>query len=96
MPNKKIKYADIYFIEALKDYVVINTLDRRYTIHSTMKDIESKMPTKDFCRVHRSFIIRIDKIKEIDHSNVVMENEKKIVPVGGSYKDALQEKLNLI
>lgn len=92
----KIKYADIYFIEALKDYVVINTLDRRYTIHSTMKDIESKMPTKDFCRVHRSFIIRIDKIKEIDHSNVVMENEKKIVPVGGSYKDALQEKLNLI
>ena len=92
----KIRYADIYFIEALKDYVVINTAERRYTIHSTMKDIESKMPEKDFARVHRSFIVRIDKIKEIDHSNVVMENDKKIIPIGGSYKDALQERLNLI
>lgn len=92
----KIRYADIYFIEALKDYVVINTVERRYTIHSTMKDIESKMPEKDFVRVHRSFIIRIDKIKEIDHSNVVMENDKKVIPIGGSYKDTLQERLNLI
>lgn len=92
----KIKYEDIYFIEALKDYVVINTLERRYTIHSTMKDIESKMPEKQFVRVHRSFIIRIDKIKEIDHSNVVMDNDKKIIPVGGSYKDLLQERINLI
>lgn len=92
----KIRYNDIYFIEALKDYVVINTLERRYTIHSTMKDIESKMPQKDFARVHRSFIVRIDKIKEIDHSNVVLDNDKKVIPVGGSYKDALQERLNLI
>ena len=92
----KIKYEDIYFIEALKDYVVINTLERRYTIHSTMKDIESKMPEKQFVRVHRSFIIRIDKIKEIDHSNVIMDNDKKIIPVGGSYKDLLQERINLI
>ena len=92
----KIRYADIYFIEALKDYVVINTLERRYTIHSTMKDIEKKMPEKDFIRVHRSFIVRMDKIKEIDHSTVVLENEKKVIPVGGSYKDVLQQRLNLI
>ncbi len=92
----KIKYEDIYFIEALKDYVVINTLERRYTIHSTMKVIESKMPEKQFVRVHRSFIIRIDKIKEIDHSNVIMDNDKKSIPVGGSYKGLLQERINLI
>ncbi len=92
----KIKYSEIYFIEALKDYVVINTLERRYTIHSTMKDIESKMPEKDFIRVHRSFIVRLDKIKEIDHSNVVLENDKKVVPVGGSYKELLQQRINMI
>lgn len=92
----KIKYSEIYFIEALKDYVVINTLERRYTIHSTMKDIESKMPEKDFIRVHRSFIVRMDKIKEIDHSNVVLENDKKVVPVGGSYKELLQQRINMI
>ncbi|MEQ9187803.1 MAG: response regulator [Cryomorphaceae bacterium] len=92
----KIRYSDIYFIEALKDYVVINTSERRYTIHSTMKDIERKMPEKDFIRVHRSFIVRMDKIKEIDHSNVLLENDKKVIPVGGSYKDLLQQRLNLI
>lgn len=92
----RIKYSEIYFIEALKDYVVINTLERRYTIHSTMKGIESKMPEKDFIRVHRSFIVRLDKIKEIDHSNVVLENDKKVVPVGGSYKELLQQRINMI
>jgi two-component system response regulator LytT len=92
----KIRYADIYFIEALKDYVVINTTERRFTIHSTMKDIERKMPEKDFIRVHRSFIVRMDKIKEIDHSNVILENDKKVIPVGGSYKEVLQQRLNLI
>jgi two-component system, LytTR family, response regulator LytT len=92
----KIKYIDIYFIEALRDYVTINTLERRYTIHCTMKDIERKMPDRDFVRVHRSFIVRVDKIKEIDHSNVVLDNDKKVVPVGGSYKDLLQERLNMI
>lgn len=92
----KIKYSDIYFIEALKDYVVINTADRRYTIHSTMKDIERKMPDKDFVRVHRSFIVRLDKIKEIDHANVLLDNDKKVIPVGGSYKELLQERLNMI
>jgi DNA-binding LytR/AlgR family response regulator len=92
----KIRYEDIFFIEALKDYVVINTAERRYTIHSTMKDIERKMPEKDFIRVHRSFIVRMDKIKEIDHSNVILESDKKVLPVGGSYKDMLQQRLNLI
>lgn len=92
----KIKYTDIYFIEALKDYVVINTGERRYTIHSTMKDIERKMPEKDFVRVHRSFIVRMDKIKEIDHTNLVLDNEKKVIPVGGSYKELLQTRLNMI
>ncbi len=92
----KIRYEDIYFIEALKDYVVINTMERRYTIHSTMKDIERKMPEKEFVRVHRSFIVRLDKISEIDHSNVILENDKKTIPVGGSYKDLLQQRLNLI
>lgn len=92
----KIRYEDIYFIEALKDYVVINTLERRYTIHSTMKDIERKMPEKEFVRVHRSFIVRLDKIQEIDHSNVLLENDKKTIPVGGSYKELLQQRLNLI
>jgi DNA-binding LytR/AlgR family response regulator len=92
----KLNTKEIYYIEALKDYVVINTLNSRYTIHSTMKDIEKKMPLSDFIRVHRSFIVRIDKIATIDLPNLILENEKKVIPIGGSYKDDLVNRLNLV
>ncbi len=92
----KLRTSDIYFIEALKDYVVINTLNTRYTIHSTMKDIEAKLPESEFMRVHRSFIVRIDKIVAIEQPNLILENDKKIIPIGGSYKDDLAKRLNLV
>jgi DNA-binding LytR/AlgR family response regulator len=80
----KLKTSDIFFIEALKDYVTINTKTARYTIHSTMKDIQAKLPQNEFIRVHRSFIVRVDKIGSIDF------------PIGGSYKEELYQKLKLI
>ncbi len=92
----KLNSSDIYFVEALKDYVVINTLKTRYTIHSTMKEIERKLPEGEFVRVHRSFIVRLDKIASIEHSTIVLEKEKKIIPIGGSYKDELSKRINLI
>lgn len=92
----KINCKDIYFIEALKDYVVINTLDTRYTIHSTMKEIENKMGTEEFIRVHRSFIVRLDKISSIEFQNLSLENDKKSIPIGGSFRDDLNSKIKLL
>jgi two-component system, LytTR family, response regulator LytT len=92
----KLNTKEIFYIEALKDYVVIHTLNARYTIHSTMKDIEKKMPTNEFIRVHRSFIVRIDKIASIELPNLTLENDKKTIPIGGSYKDDLVNRLNTV
>ncbi len=92
----KLRTADIYYVEALKDYVVINTLSTRYTIHSTMKDIESKLPLDSFIRVHRSFIVRLDKIAAIEQPNLILEDDKKTIPIGGSYKDELVRRINLV
>lgn len=92
----KLKTVDIYFIEALKDYVVIHTVDTRYTIHSTMKDIETKMGAADFIRVHRSFIVRLDKIASIEFPNLTLEQDKKIIPIGGSYRDDLNSKIKML
>jgi DNA-binding LytR/AlgR family response regulator len=92
----KVKSSDILFVEALKDYVVINLGDSRYTIHSTMKDIEKKLPSHDFIRVHRSYIVRLDKINAIEQTNIVMEGGKKLIPIGGSYKDDLFKKIKTI
>ncbi|PBQ32121.1 DNA-binding response regulator [Sphingobacteriaceae bacterium] len=92
----KVYLKDIYFVEALKDYVIINTEFARYTVHSTMKELDKKLGNVEFVRVHRSFIARLDKIQSIDNQNVVLENEKKIIPVGGSYREELMQKLNLL
>jgi DNA-binding LytR/AlgR family response regulator len=92
----KVNTADILFIEALKDYVVINTPTAKYTIHSTMKDIEKKLPSKEFIRVHRSYIVRIDKIASIEQPNIIIEGNKKMIPIGGSYKEDLYKRINLV
>ena len=92
----KLKNEDIYYIEALKDYVVIHTKDTRFTIHSTMKDIEAKMGSEDFIRIHRSFIVRMDKIATIEYPNLTLENMDKIVPIGGSYRDELNRRIKQV
>jgi DNA-binding LytR/AlgR family response regulator len=92
----KVLLKDIYYVEALKDYVIINTQYARYTIHSTMKEIDKKLGNVEFARVHRSYIARLDKISSIDSQNVILENDKKTIPVGGSYREELMKKLNLL
>lgn len=92
----KLEMNEIYFIEALKDYVVINTNDTRYTIHSTMKDIEVKLGTEDFIRVHRSFIVRLDKITSIDFPNLQLGNDRKLIPIGGSYREELTNRIKTL
>jgi DNA-binding LytR/AlgR family response regulator len=92
----KLYLKDIYYVEALKDYVIINTEHGKYTVHSTMKELDKKLGSLEFARVHRSFIARLDKIQSIDNQNVILENERKIIPVGGSYRDELMQKLNML
>ncbi len=92
----RLEVEDVYFVEALKDYVVIHTTGEKYTIHSTMKDIEKKLPKRYFQRVHRSFIVNMDKIKAITSNGLVMEGSENELPIGGSYKDKLGGRINLL
>lgn len=92
----KVKAKDIFFVEALKDYVIIQTKDAKFTVHSTMKDILTKLSSSEFLRVHRSYIVRVDKIIAIEQNNLVIEDEKKIIPVGGSYRDELHSRLKFV
>lgn len=91
----KLRNEDILFIEALKDYVVFNTVNEQITLHSTMKDIVKKLSDEQFFRIHRSYIIQTDKIKEISSTGLMLEGYKKQLPIGGSYKTKLFELLEL-
>jgi len=92
----KLNTKDVYYIEALKDYVNIMTLNKKYMIHSTMKAINEKMASRDYVRIHRSFIVRMDRIKKIDHTDLYMEDIDRAFPIGGSYRADLLRKINLI
>ncbi|MCT4581792.1 MAG: response regulator [Flavobacteriales bacterium] len=92
----KLKAEDVLYIEALKDYVNIVTIEKKYMIHSTMKAINEKMPSRDYVRIHRSYIVRMEKINKIDHADLYMEGVDKAFPIGGSYRADLLRKINLI
>ncbi len=93
---QRIPYDEIIYIEALKDYVAIKTKENRFMLHSTMKDIERKISPKWFLRIHRSFIINIHKIVTMDYSEVELSGSDKAIPIGGSYREDLQSRLQLI
>lgn len=92
----KLNAKDVLYVEALKDYVNIVTTDNKYVIHSTMKGINQKLPSRDYVRIHRSYIVRMEKIKKIDHAVLYMEGMKKEFPIGASYRSDLIRKINLL
>jgi Response regulator of the LytR/AlgR family len=94
----RLKYNDILWVEALENYVIVNTFNEKYTIHFTMKAIEQKLPTSKFTRVHRSFIVNTSSINIIEDNAIVIKTHDgaKSIPIGKSYKDKLMDDINLI
>jgi DNA-binding LytR/AlgR family response regulator len=87
----KIKLDEILYIEGLKDYVMIFIPGQRIITLQTMKNLEQRLPSAKFNRVHRSFIISIDKLKSIASHNV--EIGDKQIPIGKNYKEAFMKVL---
>lgn len=90
----KIDMREIHFVEALADYVTVHTSTNKYTIHSTMKGMEAALPEKYFFRAHNSYIIRLDKIIEIEDNCVVIG--QKLIPVSRSKIKGLMQNLKLL
>ena len=91
---KRINFNDILFIEGLKDYVKVYTINSVKPVLSitTMKLLELKLPGSKFMRVHRSFIVNLEKIDTIERSRIVYG--KTYIPVSDQYKDKFQEFLD--
>ncbi|HPX06047.1 MAG TPA: LytTR family DNA-binding domain-containing protein [Tenuifilaceae bacterium] len=94
----RLKYNDILWVEALENYVVINATTDKFTIHFTMKAIESQLPATRFKRVHRSFIVNISRIASIEDNSIIIKlaDGKKVIPIGKSYRDKLLKEINLM
>ncbi|MFN8211013.1 MAG: LytTR family DNA-binding domain-containing protein [Bacteroidales bacterium] len=94
----KLKIRDIIFVEALENYITLNTREERFTIHFTMKAIESQLPSNVFIRVHRSYIINKSMIQAIRENSLdlVVGDSLKNIPVGKSFRDILLNDINVM
>jgi len=95
----KVNYSDILWIEAMENYININTFNEKYTMLFTMRAIEEKLPQKQFFRVHRSYIVNIDKIQSIEDNAIhILTNNMVInsIPISKQYKNKLLNELNVI
>ncbi len=90
----KIDIPSIYLVEAKGDYIHVKTEDQNYTVHSTLKKIEGKLPDSLFLKVHRSYIINVNKIIDIEDNSVLIK--KDVIPVSRSNRPELMKRLNLL
>lgn len=91
---RRIKIDDILFAEAMGDYVKIHTASKFYAIHTTLKNVEDRLPASKFIRVHRSYIAALYKIDAMQDGALVISG--KTVPVADAYRSALNSRLNVL
>lgn len=88
----KVFYSEVLYVEGLKDYVKIYTTGQTRPLLSrlTLKAIEAKLPVSRFCRVHKSFIVALDKISSFQRSRLYVGQRE--IPVGSSYVDHFEQR----
>lgn len=91
---QKVSISDIDYVEANADYVNIITPETKYVVHSSMKNIQTKFPSKKFARVHRAYIVNLEKVKTIEENTLYLGVHA--LPIGRLYKENLLQQLNLV
>jgi DNA-binding LytR/AlgR family response regulator len=87
----RVNFSEIVYVQGSRDYLKIHTPDYSLITHQTMNDLERSLPTRQFIRVHKSYIVALRHIRSIYGNSI--ELGKTTIPIGVSYKDAV---MNLI
>ena len=88
----KVMLDDILFIESMKDYIKIITKQGTVITKQSISSVEAMLPEKDFIRVHRSYIVCLNKIKSF--TSELMEIEKTEIPIGKLYRNEVMKMLS--
>ncbi|HEY4149183.1 MAG TPA: LytTR family DNA-binding domain-containing protein [Chitinophagaceae bacterium] len=84
----KVKFEDVVFIEGLKNYAKIHTSATSFLTMTSMKELETFLPEEYFMRIHKSYIVAVDKIARLSRSKVCF-SEQKCLPVGDTFRGRL-------
>jgi len=89
----RVNFSDIDYIESMNNYVAIHHNGIKTLALLTMKDLENRLPQARFMRIHRSFIIPVDKITAIEGNMVMLRNVREGILLGETYRPAFLEKM---
>jgi DNA-binding LytR/AlgR family response regulator len=90
----KLNQEDIVFIESMRDYVKFVTASQKYVTYSTLKHLEEKLSKTIFLKVHRSYIVNINKIDDIRGNTIYLQGNQ--IPIGKGHKDEVLKRLNIL
>jgi len=90
----KLNPEDIVFIESMRDYVKFVTQSQKYVTYSTLKNLEEKLSKTTFLKVHRSYIVNINKIDDIRGNTIYLQGNQ--VPIGKGHKEEVIKRLNIL
>jgi len=88
----RINLHDLLYVENVGDYVLFKTTDGQYLVHATLRDIAQKLQHPDMLKVHRSYIINLAKIVDIEDNSVLIA--KKVIPVSRAHRNTLIERID--
>jgi DNA-binding LytR/AlgR family response regulator len=91
---RRLKLDNILFAEAMGDYVKLYTPEKFYAIHTTLKSVEERLPASRFLRVHRSYLVAINKIDSLEGGVLIINRTP--LPVADAYRSALNKRMNII
>lgn len=90
----RINISDILYVEAKGDYAVFKTIEKGYVVQTTFKNVESNLNPNQFVKVHRSFIVNLEKIVDIEDNSLLIQDH--VIPISRGQKPHLLNKLKLI
>lgn len=90
----RINQNDILYFENVGDYIRVKTTEKSHIIHGTLKGLLSKIKNSQFLKVHRSFVINLRKIEDIEDNSLLID--KKVIPISRANKSLLLSQLNLL
>lgn len=90
----KINFDELLYVESLSDYIKLHLKDKVITTRETISNIETKLPAKNFLRIHRSFIVNLKKATS--YTNEFVEIGKNAIPISRTYKENVLKKLTEI
>jgi two-component system, LytTR family, response regulator len=91
----KVNFADLSYVESLKNYVAFHQGHDKVLTYMKISELENSLPPHDFIRIHKSFIVRLDKIAMVEGNTILLKDTAERLTIGAVYKEKLLEALGI-